>query len=133
MSITCLAKTPAHDCIVSWLEPCQPCWLRRGFVAVEKVVDAMEKYFKATAHLSGSAPVQARYEIPSQELDIHQIARFECVNGIALLSTLPAASWTVYHVFSNQAMLATIHEQANALCVNKEERSIVSKSADLAV
>ena len=88
----------------------------KGYRGRERVVNALETYFNANRHQASSILLKSRLQILEHEIAPKDIARFECVNGIAILAnTVPTAFWTLYHVFSNPTILATVREQAGAL------------------
>ncbi|KAL8924173.1 MAG: hypothetical protein Q9172_002795 [Xanthocarpia lactea] len=106
----------------------------KGFHGREKVVHAMERYFTAKGQDCGSDLVQVRYKILSQQFDLQDIARFECVNGIALLlNTVPAAFWTIYHVFSDRKLLRTVREEALSLSTSWGKDGTTTGKIDLAI
>ena len=103
----------------------------KGSCGREKIVLAMEEYFNAQGHKSGSTLIQARFEILKQAISLEDIARFECVNGIALLvNTVPAAFWTIYHVFSDAKILQIVRDHSNMMCRIREEDGVKSRCID---
>lgn len=106
----------------------------KGYVGREKVVAAFEKYFAAKGQQKGSPLTKVRNEILSQEFVANDTARFECVNGVALLAnTIPTTFWTVYHVFSDSAILRTVREQVGACLTIQEEGGVISRILDVSM
>jgi hypothetical protein len=78
----------------------------KGYAGREKVVASFERFFEAKGKQHASRLVQARHHVLSNRIGPQDIARFECVNGIAILAnTVPTAFWTIYHVFSDPDIL----------------------------
>ncbi|KAK2606345.1 hypothetical protein QQS21_003276 [Conoideocrella luteorostrata] len=91
-------------------------FVRKGYAAREVIVAAFKKFFaeksdsKASQLVKNRADVLRRYAIPEAD-----IARFETANGFGiLLNLLPTAYWTIWHVFSDRALLHAVREEAKA-------------------
>lgn len=87
---------------------------RKGFAARETIVSAFTKVFadkrneQASQLVKNRAEVLRRYGIPESD-----VARFETVNGFGiLLKLLPTAYWTIWHIFSDSALLDAVREEA---------------------
>lgn len=107
-------------------------FVSKGYVGREKVVAAFEKYFAAKGQQKGSHLTKVRNQILSQDFVPNDTARFECVNGVALLAnTIPTTFWTMYHVFSDSAILRTVREQVSACLTIKEEGGVISRILDV--
>jgi hypothetical protein len=78
----------------------------------ETVVRALQGYFDAHGHLSGSPLMKARYASLKNSIPDPDIARFEAVGGIAILgNTVPTGFWTIFHIFSNPVVLEQVRRQ----------------------
>ncbi|TGO29563.1 hypothetical protein BPAE_0013g00140 [Botrytis paeoniae] len=76
------------------------------------VVEAMSQYFTKGAQKNGSSLVKARYASLSTEMSHDDLARFECVNGIAIMTNMvPAAFWTIFHIFPDPELLEEVRKQ----------------------
>ena len=63
----------------------------------------------------------ARYTILKQSQSTRDIARAECVFGLALNgNSVPAAFWIIWHLFSNSAILTRVREEIEALVSTEE-------------
>ncbi|KAJ8063817.1 hypothetical protein OCU04_007676 [Sclerotinia nivalis] len=80
------------------------------------VVEAMRRFFANSAHENGSSLVKARHSTLSAEMTLDDLARCECVNGTAIMSnTVPTAFWTLFHIFSDPALLEEVRKQVRAI------------------
>ncbi|KAF7928884.1 uncharacterized protein EAE97_009726 [Botrytis byssoidea] len=80
------------------------------------VVGAMSRYFTNGAQKNGSSLVKARYLSLSTEMSHDDLAKFECVNGIAIMTnTVPTAFWTVFQIFSDPELLEEVREQVREI------------------
>ncbi|TGO51343.1 hypothetical protein BCON_0163g00240 [Botryotinia convoluta] len=80
------------------------------------VVEAMSRYFTNSAQKNGSSLVKARYASLSTEMSHDDLARVECVNGIAIMTnTVPTAFWTVFHIFSDPKLLEEVRKQVREI------------------
>lgn len=87
----------------------------------ETVVKAMDQYFSSGAHQNGSSLVKARYSALNGNIDDADMARYECVNGIAILAnTVPTAFWAIYHIFSDPLILKEVREQVESIMTSSE-------------
>ncbi|KAB8293156.1 hypothetical protein EYC80_007504 [Monilinia laxa] len=85
------------------------------------VVEAMSRYFAKNSQESGSSLVKARHLALSSEMNHDDLARFECVNGIAIMTnTVPTAFWTVFHIFSDPALLEKVQKQVRAITTTEK-------------
>ena len=85
----------------------------KGFTGREKVVAAFKDYFASHASDNGSPLLKARFENLVDEIDLEDIARLECVNGLAiLLNSVPSAFWTIVYIFGNAALLRGVRDLA---------------------
>ena len=104
----------------------------KGYSGREKIVRSFGQYFSTDAYKSGSDLVKARLQVLKQDIDPENIARFECVNGIALLAnTVPTAFWTIYHIFADPAILETVREHASTILTTEEAQGKVIRTIDL--
>ncbi|KAI1630816.1 cytochrome P450 [Biscogniauxia mediterranea] len=103
--------------------------------ARERVAAAMIEYIHKGGHETASGLVRKRYEHHRQfGLSHEDIARGELGNTFAVLgSTLPCALWVLYHIFSDNRVLADIRREVSALVRDTvdEEKGTIS-SIDLA-
>jgi cytochrome P450 len=87
-----------------------------GIRGREVVVEAMRHYFTSKAYLQGSGVVRSRYTTVSHDETEDDMARSETVNGIAILAnSVPTAFWTIFHIFSDPALLATVRKQVEQI------------------
>lgn len=88
----------------------------KGLAGREVVVRAMDRYFETGAYKSSSLLTTARYAALKGHIADEDLARFECVNGIAILgNSVPTAFWTVFHIFSDPAVLAAVRAQVELI------------------
>lgn len=98
----------------------------------EAVVEGMERYFSSGAYKEGSSLVKARYSALKGHIDDEDLARFECVNGIAILAnTVPTAFWTLYHVFCDASVLAEVRRQVAAITASDMSPAGSARTIDL--
>ncbi|KAH8667574.1 cytochrome P450 [Tricladium varicosporioides] len=101
----------------------------RALAGREAVVTAMNDYFASKGHLYGSSLVKARYLALKEHVDDVDLARLECVNGIAILSnTVPTAFWTIYHIFGDPAVLHEVRRQVGAITTQMTPTAGLPKS-----
>ncbi|TGO41786.1 hypothetical protein BHYA_0016g00240 [Botrytis hyacinthi] len=74
------------------------------------VVEAVSRYFTKGAQKNGSSLVKARYASLSTEMSHDDLARFECVNGIAIITNT-----TVFHIFSDPELLEEVRKQVREI------------------
>lgn len=104
----------------------------KGYTGREKVVAALENYFAVNGHETASALVKARIQCLMSNVKREDLARFECVNGIAILvNTVPTAFWTIYHVFSNDMILEKVREQSSAILTTEEDCGAITRTIHL--
>jgi cytochrome P450 len=85
------------------------------------VVQAMARYFANCDYRNASSLVKARHSVLSAEMSPEDLAKFECVNGIAIMTnTVPTASWTIFHIFSDPKALEEVRKQVTAI-TSKDE------------
>jgi cytochrome P450 len=86
--------------------------------ARETVVTAMMEYLQKGGHESASGLVRMRYEHHHGQygLSLEDIARGELGNTFAVLgNTTPCALWVLYHIFSDNKILAEVRREVSAL------------------
>jgi cytochrome P450 len=86
--------------------------------AREAVVTAMTEYMHKGGHESASGLVRLRYEHHHGQfgLNLEDIARGELGNTFAVLgNTTPCALWLLYHIFSDDQVLADVRREVSAL------------------
>lgn len=98
--------------------------------ARETVVAAMMEYVQKGGHKSASGLVRMRYEhhYGQYGLGLEDIARGELGNTFAVLgSTTPCALWLIYHIFSDDQVLAEIRREVSALVYEEKgkEKEVV--------
>ena len=84
---------------------------RKGYYGRERLVAAFQQYFTTDGAESGSELTRARARTIQAAFGTKtdDCARFEAVNGMALLSnTVPTAFWTCFHVLSSPTILAQV-------------------------
>jgi cytochrome P450 len=97
----------------------------KGIAGREAVTRAMMKYFAENSYLEASALVQARYTTMKNNIADTDIARFETVNGIAILAnTVPTAFWAIFHTFADAVLLEKVRSQVEAITSISEDGSI---------
>ncbi|TVY41103.1 25-hydroxycholesterol 7-alpha-hydroxylase [Lachnellula occidentalis] len=89
----------------------------KGYAGREKIVKGFKKYFAAGGPKHGSQLIRARFHsLTEYGISLEDISRFEAVNGFGILiNTIPTAFWSVYHVFSDANLLATVRELVQPL------------------
>ena len=101
----------------------------------EKVVAAFEKYYANNGPASASHYVKAQAKTSDGHgLSINDRARFDAVKGHAILAnTTPTAFWTLYHVFSDPAILEEVRAQVKPLLrsESEEQNGTVSHTIDI--
>lgn len=105
----------------------------KGHAGREKVVSAFEHYFASGGHEDGSGLAKARLQVLKRDVKPNDIARFECVNGIAILSnSVPTTFWTLYHIFSDPTILEIVREQlSNILSIQDSKDGTTTRTIDL--
>ncbi|KAL9068120.1 MAG: hypothetical protein Q9157_006605 [Trypethelium eluteriae] len=90
---------------------------RKGYLGREKAVAGFEKYFSSHSYDQASFLVQERCRLLQQYgIGLHDQARFEAVNGIAILAnTIPTAFWTIYSAFRHPITLERLRGEAEKL------------------
>lgn len=104
--------------------------------ARETVAAAMIEYMRQDGHTSASGLVRLRYEHHHEKfgLGIEDIARGELGNTFAVLgNTTPCALWLIYHIFSDEKVLADVRREVSALVYEKQDKEDeIVHSVDLA-
>ncbi|KAF1957115.1 cytochrome P450 [Byssothecium circinans] len=96
----------------------------RAVAGREAVVRAIHQYYTSGAHHHASQLTMSRYTSVKDAMNTLDIARSECVHGLAMITnTVPAAFWTIWHVFSDPAMLSRVREEVESFTVVKEPRT----------
>ncbi|KAH7132576.1 cytochrome P450 [Dendryphion nanum] len=96
------------------------------------VVKAMERYFTTGDYKNGSSLVNARYHALKGNIDDDDLARFECVNGIAILAnSVPTAFWMIWHVFSDAKVLAEVRRQVATITATDNSKIGELRTIDL--
>lgn len=106
---------------------------RTGLAGREKVVMAFTKYFASQASDTGSPLVKARSTHLMNEIDLEDVARLECVNGLAiLLNSVPSAFWTIIYIYGNPKLLRTVRSLVQKAIIttslNTGEAKVISLS-----
>lgn len=87
----------------------------RAVAGREAVVRAMNQYYASGGHHHASQLTMARYTALKGTMNISDIARSECVHGLAIITnSVPAAFWTVWHVFSDRAVLSRVRDEVES-------------------
>ena len=105
----------------------------KAYAGREKVVEAFEKYYAANGQESASRIIQKAIKLTkSYGLSANDIARLEPCNGHAFLAnTSPTAFWTLYHLFSDSAILKKVREAVTPLFSQRGEDGTVVWEADV--
>ena len=93
--------------------------------ARETVVAAMTQYLHQGGHESASGLVRLRYEHHHGQfgLSLEDIARGKLGNTFAVLgNTAPCALWLLYHIFSNDQILADLRREVSALVYAEHDK-----------
>ena len=105
----------------------------KGYAGREKVVATFQRYFAANGAETGSVLTKARHKVLKRYFSAEDIARYECVNGLAiLLNSVPTAFWTTYHIFSEQELLKTVRHHVENITTVKEDGGRRLRVIDLA-
>jgi cytochrome P450 len=84
----------------------------------------MERYFDRKQYLDASRLIKARYATMKNNIVESDIARFETLNGIAILAnTVPTAFWSIFHMFADPNLLAKVRSQVEAITSTSEDGS----------
>ncbi len=94
----------------------------KAYAGREKVVAAFERYYNEEGPQTASHFVKARGKTSDgYNLSVNDQARFDAVNGHAILAnTTPTAFWTLYHIFSDSAVLEEVRQQVTPLLTTEE-------------
>lgn len=91
---------------------------RKGIAARERVVAAINQYYASGGLQTGSKLPMVRYNSVKHIMPDGDIARTECTHGLAIMGNIvPAAFWTVFHVFSDLAVLEKVRTQVEEIAV----------------
>lgn len=94
----------------------------RAVAGREALARAMAQYYAMSGHHNGSQLTMARYSVLKSYMNDVDIARAECVHGLAVITNIvPAAFWTVYHVFSDPDVLSRVREELESLASIDEQ------------
>ena len=105
------------------------------FRARELAAAAMIDYMRKGGYKTASGLVRKRYEHHRHHfgLSIEDIARGELGNTFAVLgNSTPCALWVLYHVFSDDRVLADVRREVSALVQEKNDNSAITSYVDLA-
>ena len=94
--------------------------------ARETLASGFMDYFRKDGQKTASALVRARYEHHHVRfgLSLEDMSHAEIGNTFAVLGTsAPSAFWFLYHVFSNEHVLADIRRELSALVVQESDGS----------
>ncbi|PQE30997.1 cytochrome p450 protein [Rutstroemia sp. NJR-2017a WRK4] len=107
----------ADDNLMLMLTKVLPRWFAsKAFNGRAVVVQAMARYFANDDYKNGSSLVKARHSVLSAEMSLEDLAKFECVNGIAIMTnTVPTAFWTIFYIFSDPKVLEEVRKQVTAI------------------
>lgn len=105
----------------------------RAYIGREKVVAAFERYHNAKGAQQGCHFVQRSDKNTSNhDLSINDKARLDVVNDNAIHSnTTPIAFWTMYHIFSDPAVLDEVRAEVLPLVTTKEENGKKKHEIDI--
>jgi len=94
----------------------------KAYAGREKIVAAFERYHNEEGPQTASHFVKARGKTSERyHLSVNDQARFDAVNGHAILAnTTPTAFWTLYHIFSDSAVLDEVRQQVMPLLTTEE-------------
>lgn len=105
----------------------------KAYAGRERFVAAFERYFANGGPDTASHLVQARSKASEgYGLSMNDKARFEVVQGHAILAnTTPTAFWTLYHVFSNPAILEEVREQVLTLLTVEKQNNTTTRTINV--
>jgi len=93
----------------------------RAVAGREAVVRAMDQYYASGEHHHASQLTMARYAALKGTMNLSDIARSECVHGLAVITnSVPTAFWTVWHVFSDPAVLLRVRDEVESFTTVEE-------------
>jgi cytochrome P450 len=94
---------------------------RRGYRGRTTVAQAFHHYFSQNGHESASVLVKNRFKVCMEhQLPLEDIARFEVGGVVAIaVSTVPAAFWMLYYVYSNPDILELLRQEVGAILETK--------------
>ncbi|KAL9593773.1 MAG: hypothetical protein Q9219_007394 [cf. Caloplaca sp. 3 TL-2023] len=91
----------------------------KAYYGREKVVSAFKPYFLDPKPETTSPLMQTRMANMTDTLEIEDMARMECVNGLAILAnTVPSAFWTIVQIYSQPELLLRVRGLAATAVVN---------------
>ena len=98
----------------------------KGCKGRARVVDAFLEYYRKSGHDYGSSLVKARFKVMEHEMAPIDIARLECVWGVAILvNSVLTAFWTLWHVFSNCEILHAVRAEVDVITsIRKGQKNI---------
>lgn len=76
----------ANDTVMLLAEVMPSVLAAKGYAGREKLVVSFERFFEAKGQQHASHLVQARHNVLSTRIGPRDVARFECVNAIAILA-----------------------------------------------
>lgn len=104
------------------------------FRARETVAAAMIEYMRTCGYMKASAVIQKTFEHNHNRfgLSIEDVGRGQLGLAFAVLSSLtPFAFWLLYHIFSDEVVLADVRAEVESLVLNNED-GMGTHSIDLA-
>jgi cytochrome P450 len=88
----------------------------KGVAGRETLAGAFFKYFASGLPHDAGQLTRCRYTSLKGRISDEDVARSECVNGLAILSnSAPTAFWVIFHVFSDVEVLERIRAQVNSV------------------
>lgn len=107
----------------------------RLYRARELAAAAMIDYMRKGGHETASGLVRKRYEHHRGQfgLSLEDFARGELGNTFAVLgNSTPCALWILYHIFSDDQVLADVRREVSALVRDENKDGVITSSVDLA-
>lgn len=103
--------------------------------ARELAAAAMIDYMRKGGHETASGLVRKRYEHHRGQfgMSLEDFARGELGNTFAVLgNSTPCALWVLYHIYSDDKVLADVRREVSALVRDEEKDGVTTSSVDLA-
>ena len=104
---------------------------RSSYLGRERVVTAFARYFETFGSRGESDLTKARVSNMAN-LEVEDMARLECVNGLAILAnTVPSAFWTLVQIYGQPNLLQRVRDLANNALVKERVTGVEKRTVNL--
>lgn len=106
---------------------------RKGHLGRERLAKAFTEYFAKKGHESGSLLVRNRFKVcDDYNLSLEDTARFEIGGVVAItVSTIPAAFWMLYNVFSKPEVLALLRAEVGSVLETSNDENGLTRTLNI--